>query len=171
LFFAGAASADSVWTYSGNSTNKYSQNPFAAPTANPCGCALQASITFDSANQFEAWSFTAGNLTLTNLNSTLSGFLGPEQPGWGLPSYWYLDATGLGGQTIITKWGGSIDEALDQGGNLSVGSNPGFWTDPVATPEPSTLLMLGAGLLGLLARQRMAAKRSRNPEAVWEPLA
>lgn len=166
LLLAATASADSVWSYTGNSVNLYKMNPFAAqPPANPCACALNGTVLLTNAWTPTAWSFTAGNETFTNLNSTLNAYLGPVDPD---PTYmWSFFFTGNDGAYMVTKFSGSFNDALDQGGGMSVGSHPGVWTEIVATPEPETGLLLAIGVALL------AFKRRRKPadRTVWETLA
>ena len=169
LLFAGVSQADSVWTYTGNSQNLYSMNPFLPPPANPCGCALTGTVTLADAWTPVSWDFTAGDLSFTNLNSTLSAYLGADDPHPAFAYSWYFFFTRNDGQDLLTKFSGSINDALDRGGNLSVGSNPGVWTDPpVSTPEPGSLLLLGAGLAAALSLKR---PRKHADTTVWEPLA
>jgi hypothetical protein len=80
LLLAATASADSVWTYQGQSQNLFHMNPFLPPAANPCGCALTGTVTLRDAFTPISWDFTAGNLTFTDLNSTLQAYLGPDDP-------------------------------------------------------------------------------------------
>jgi len=83
-------------------------------------------------------------------------------------SEWFVAITGANGLFLLTEYYGSSFEATDGGsGGLYVQGNHGTWSDPVATPGPSTLVLLGLGLLALITRGRSRAKVS----SVWEPLA
>jgi hypothetical protein len=162
---AGTASADTVWTYQGNSVG--SQNPFLLGPPNPCGCALSGSVTLDSDGQPIAWSFTDGGLTLNQGDSTFySAGFGQIELG-AFPFEWSVAVTdGIDG--LFTQNYDNGFEATDGGTNgLMVQGNRGVWTDTVSTPEPSTLALVGLGLLALVSRGRKRAKVS----SVWEPLA
>jgi hypothetical protein len=52
---------------------------------------------------------------------------------------------------LFTGFEGSAFEATDSGPSLFVQGNKGVWTEstPVGTPEPNTLILLGAGLTAL----------------------
>jgi hypothetical protein len=64
------ASADSIWTYSGNTQAGSTAAPVSPGFDSPCDCPLTGSVTLDAAGNVVAWDFTGGILTLTNLNST-----------------------------------------------------------------------------------------------------
>jgi hypothetical protein len=150
LFVPALAKADQIWTYEGNSINNFHMNPFLPPAANPCGCAIDATVTVNSFGEASTWSFTAAGLTLTNLNSTIQGNLGFAQvhP----TNMWLFLVQGPNGETIRTSFDGSLNDALDSASSgpgvnpLEVGSNPGAWTEVVGTPEPASLSLLLVGL-------------------------
>ena len=170
LMLAATASADSVWTYSGNAISG-PWHDFLGP--NPCGCALSGSVAFDALGNATSWDFTDGTHELTNLNST-GRFSDTGSIMSGSPfSEWAVDLTGAG-IYMFTGFYGSNYEATDGVllGNsllwLSEEGNKGVWVDgPVPTTEPASLLLLGAGLAAL------AFKRRRKPAdtSVWETLA
>jgi hypothetical protein len=147
---AGTASADTVWTYQGNSSS--TQLLLGIP-ANPCGCALSGFVDVTTG----AYSFTDGTHTLTNANST--GVIDPPTS-IGTLMLWEVNLTGLDWQ-IISDDAGSASEQTDVdspiGGSafLYVQGNPGTWTGSVATPEPGTLALLAVGL-GLLLFKRIS---------------
>jgi hypothetical protein len=65
---------------------------------------------------------------------------------------------GIGGSSDSTLLLGPTGIGFGEGGELN---DPGSWVfETVATPEPTTLLLLGSGLLGLLA---LAARSKRLP--------
>jgi hypothetical protein len=171
---AATASADSVWTYSGNATSGASNvNPLGQPlNPNPCACALDGSVTLDG-NSATAWNFAVDGLTLTNLNSTgsinddLNG-ANPNQPFY----TWRITLNGPNGSFIGSYFDGSTYEATDGAfvpgtGGMYEEGNKGTWTDAVSTAEPGTLALLSFGLAAL------TLKRRRKPAdyPVWEPLA
>ncbi len=182
--FACTASADTVWTYTGNTFNygKFWFNPGPGKTLppdqlgpNPCNCALDGSLTLNSTFQATAWNFTDGinvwnNSNSTGLLSTFNDIGGPTFDVGRNPSspfrLWFIDLTNTSGVTMLTKFTtGSMLDAADTVATdgLTVFADPGTWV----TPEPSTFALVGLGLAGLLARKR------RRPEIVadWEPLA
>ncbi len=182
LLSAGMAKGDSIWQYSGNTTSDpgvgvldFTQQMFI-PTPNPCGCAIQGSLTMSDAGIPTLWSFTAGAITLTNLNSTIE----LDDLAWvGNPNLfagWMLQIAGQGA-FISSSFSGSNYEATDgvavNGQTYQyVQGNHGVWTDPpAATPEPGTLALIGVGLVGLIAGKRFQSRRNQVPKAVWEPLA
>jgi hypothetical protein len=57
-----------------------------------------------------------------------------------MSSYWNPD-TGIG-QDYMNNHNGGL-------GQVNVTNNPGVWTEVVSTPEPSSLLLLGAGITAL----------------------
>jgi hypothetical protein len=71
LLLSGPAFADGIWNYAGNTTSGPEtggdQSVNNGTAINPCGCALDGSVTLNDAGQAIAWSFTAGALTLDNL--------------------------------------------------------------------------------------------------------
>lgn len=167
LVSAGAASADSVWQYQGNSTP--GANNLIDNALNPCNCALSGSVTFDSSWNVLSYDFTDGTHTLTQANST--GYFDPfyEMTSTTPFAEWFVSLRGTG-ISMLTEYYGSGYEATDDVYNgstfLYVEGNRGSWTDPVSTPEPSSLLLLGAGLAAL------ALKRRHKPAdtTVWESL-
>jgi hypothetical protein len=151
------ARADDIWTYTGNSVSGESmgQNPLPP---NPCGCALDGTITFASPmtglTQTEqdvvAYSFTDGAYTFNQSNSTLgfSAFTVAGEPSF---HAWFLEVSANGAVVFFSEKYDTY-EATDAGiGGLYEQANPGIWTEvaPVGTPEPNTLILLGAGITAL----------------------
>jgi hypothetical protein len=161
-----AKAADQVWTYTGNSVNNFSMNPFLPPAANPCGCAIDGTVVVNDLGQALSWSFTAGSLTLTNFNSTGGGDLGYAQAN--PTDMWLFFLQGMDGEFIRTFNSGSVTDALDSAGTasgafLTVGSNRGTWTEVVGTPEPASFSLL---LVGLLATMLICRGRRRQVSAI-----
>jgi PEP-CTERM motif len=173
LLFAGTASADSMWNYAGNTQNNPDVYLFkqAGFDPNPCNCSLSGSVTFDDTWQAIRWDFTDGHTTLTQANST--GYFQPFGfGGLGVPFVtWHIVLDALAGDAYL--FSENYDngfEATDGGPGWYVQGNQGAWSSAVSTPEPDTLVLIGVGLAGLLARKRIQARRNQVPKAVWESL-
>ena len=154
------------------------------------GSALAGGLTSaDISGSINAFSFSDGiDVSLTNTNATASEFYVNTDAsgniiGWDLIAaencYSGFDCfeSGFGGKLAETS-GGSGNFPLDETFNnipgptgpiiLGGGENfsaPGQWSTSTPTPEPSTLLLFGSGLPGLLAwakrRKRQAPPTSR----------
>jgi hypothetical protein len=171
LVLASAALADTVLTYTGNTVN-YIQGVNPGPTGtNPCGCALDGTLTLDANRNVISYSFTAGQDTLTPANST--GLLGQDIFAVfnTVDSYfrWAFSITGQDGTLVHSQFDGSVSDAVDySSGGLFVNANPGRWTETVDAAEPATGLFVGLGLavFGLMRRRR----KKPLENAVWEKL-
>ena len=150
LLFAGAASADTIWDYQGT--------PMSG-----CNCALTGSVTL-SGGQITTWDFTDGLVSLNTNDSFMEQF--SEQNDftlWKLLIVDHIDNPTLG---FFSQFYGSQFESSDASPSGHEQGDRGLWSDPVSTPEPSTLVLLGIGLASLaLRRKRVKASY------VWEPLA
>jgi hypothetical protein len=165
------ARADTVYSYTGNPfTNGVTQfggltslpfGPFTASdsvsgsftVATPLGPALHL-VTFTPAS----FSFTDGVDTLTNLNSTLSSFEQVSTDVSGNIVDWHIFARLVGGNNAFIDtndiMGGGADEGAEtdnQGHFVGAGNlnDPGKWTVSTTVPEPSSLLLLASGAIGL----------------------
>lgn len=164
LVSAGAARSDNVWTYTGS-------------VMAGCHCSLSGSVTLDSANQPVSYDFTDGTHELTNLNSlgkfetTLLGNPLPLFHTWEFQlttSPVYGDTSK--GITFISYFYGSYFEATDLSfvNGASFGyleGDKGTWSDPVGTPEPGSLLLMGLGLgLCMAGRKKLKTLYHRGVE-------
>jgi PEP-CTERM motif len=144
---AGVASADSTWTYQGNLMDGSAYDGFGAGYA--CGCELSGTVTLSGLTA-TSWSFTDGTHTLNQADSVI--ILNPYT--WGTEFLgWTLDVSGEGIDFVSRKL---IDPSYYEDSVYVDGQfyghnaeDAGTWTDPVATPEPATLSLLGLGLAAL----------------------
>ena len=164
--FAGAAKADEVYTYTGA--------PFTVFDGLSCPsvCSISGSFTLPSAigpSQTVlnitplSFSFTDGATTFNSSNSVFQD-VGFVTDAAGNISLWLFGTFGNSGLSLI-----SANLGPGQAGDLGANNNhfaatcaPGSWK-AVATPEPSALLLLSAGLVGLLGlRKRPRVMRLVN---------
>lgn len=161
LVFVGTASADSVWTYTGN-------------TMTGCNCALDGTVTLDNSGNATAWDFTDGTHDLTQATST--GFIHHSPPTGADPFLTWTVSLHNGAFDLFSQFSGSAFEATDSSFNESSQSlygflqgNHGVWAQgTAATPEPATGLLVASGLLlvGLVRRKR----RNNLDSTTWEKL-
>jgi hypothetical protein len=146
LTLAGTASADSVWTYAGN-------------TMTGCNCSLDGSVTLNATGQAIDWDFTDGTHELTQANSS-GQVLSTDLFHLGTFFTWFVSLTDNNGISFLSEFDGSAFEATDASsvnGSLFgfLQGNRGLWTPAVATAEPATGLLLTFGLaFGALMRRR-----------------
>jgi hypothetical protein len=150
------ARADSVWTYQGN------VNGSGLPGQSE-GYALTGTVLLNNNDQAVAWNFTTGTpgntVFFTNFNST--GTINPfASSGSQVPfAFWNIvlfTPTGDidGDSAVLTSNntpGKGFDNVSDFNGGYLVNEagNPGVWTEVVSTPEPNSLLLVGAGIAAL----------------------
>lgn len=156
-----AARADSIWNYQGN-------------LMSGCNCALSGTVTLDSNNLATSWDFTDGKHDLNSTNSVAHIWAAFRYDIWNPPPAFTGQPFASWLISIATPQGGTFHSEFDPNGPLpgdQIGSdvngleawdsasfpnlfgievgNRGTWTDPVSTPEPSTLGLLMFGLIGL----------------------
>jgi hypothetical protein len=143
------ASADTVWNYQGNN----SSDPEVG-IANPCHCAMMASITLNDMGTPVAWSFTDGLETANQTNSTLAMSFGFGPHPTDILGQWFINVSGIQpDDSFFSEFYGSQFEATDSADGLYVQGNRGVWTDAAAVPEPGTLALLLFPVIGLLKRR------------------
>jgi hypothetical protein len=163
LFIPTLAKADSVWTYQGNA--------LSAPGFMSGETALTGTVLLNSNDQVEAWSFSALNneelnpSVLTNFNTINATFnlfncascSGTPFKGWSISMFVPPPPfSGLAGIDMSSSWNPATGVGLDYVNNhnggfgqVNVTNSPGVWTEVVSTPEPGSLLLLGAGITAL----------------------
>ncbi len=170
--------ADTTYSYTGQLFSSFNQvTPVFSNTQSVTGSftvasPLAANLSGASLTP-TSFSFTDGLDTLTNTNAQFATFTRFDTDATGNLVHWDVELS-LGNILIVTNNYlqivipfGAFPQALDIGSNNSnsgnVYSNPGTWSVMEAAspvPEPSTLGLLGTGLLGLVgvARRRLIAR-------------
>jgi len=170
LFVVGLATsarADTIYTYTGNNFTAFAGGYACSPE-----CGVTGSFTLDQALSANintpitpiSYTFTDGNTVWTSNNSVLwsSQVITDSQAaiaGWELIFEINPDC-GIGctmSELFTADSGGTIQDMtqLYPNGSFAAGAYnfyvPGVWTanSIAATPEPSTVLLLATGLLGL----------------------
>ena len=164
-----AAHADTVYTYTGNAFT-ISDAPYdssdsvtgsftvASPLA--ANMVLPSNFTWGSSNvNWTSFSFSDGfDPAITNLTVNPEfALLAVGTDSSGDITSWYVSfvIADFSSQLTTTTFGHPIDYGLEiNGGAAQVDNNPGTWssstsTDSAATPEPSSLALLGTGLAGM----------------------
>lgn len=122
-----------------------------------------------------SFSFTDGPDTWTPANSTFGGTFLVNPDGSFLSWGFQIDVDGTRVAYSQTQYSAFYHQDHTPVGDSWVANQfsfdkpKGSWT--VSTPEPSSLLLMGFGLAGFLARKRLQAKSTQVPETVWEALA
>jgi PEP-CTERM motif len=166
LLFAASSKADAIYMYTGNQFTTF-DGGFACPPE----CRVSATLTFSeplAANLSPtddnvaptAFSFTDGNVTLSNTTVGVIGqfrFFSTDAMGniiqWVMnaqtPSYIIASAGNNGPGFAVGDFSGV------EGGPSRIvaenSNNPGTWT---LVPEPSSLVLLGTGLLAVVGAVR-----------------
>jgi hypothetical protein len=162
LALAGTASADTLWTYTGNDMNGNGLGnlgpPFSSKLAPDCHCALTGTFTLDTTltdlnNTPLSWSFTDGTHTLNQSNS-VADFDAAQ------PFGWFLSITSLTVEFSSLFYGSATettDSVLVDGKLWAIAeSNHGFLTEtsvpPLGTtvPEPGTGTLLGIAICSVI---------------------
>jgi PEP-CTERM motif len=187
LMLPGSLRADTVYTYTGTPysycTGSYTCNG-TTPSLNvtlDLGSALAGGLTFANiTGSVNSFSFDDGvDVSLTNTNATASQFYVTTDASGNITG-WTLEAaencyngfdcfeSGYGGKLAVTVGGSGFDYTFNNipgpTGPIILGGGgtqnaPGQWSTSTPTPEPSTLLLFGSGLPGLLV---WAKRRKRH---------
>jgi len=173
LGVASSARADALYIYTGTGFTNF-DNPTMLPTG---VLALNGSVTLPTAlgDNFSgfvtpaAFSFSDGATTITQANLSLpyDSFYFVTNSSGAIVN-WDVELCAVGPTCAIPvdyvesiNTSGSTDDYslyIDAGGTYGFAynlSSPGAWVGPtVTTPEPSALILLGTGLIGLIGVRR-----------------
>jgi hypothetical protein len=166
LFIPALVKADSLWTFDGELTDPGSWHAGFTYYNTHCNCDLDGVMVFDNNFNVLAYSWTDGTHTLDQNNSTMEFMNNPQtqmalggKPGPYPPLItWAVSITG-GDVYFHTNYDGpgqgatSVNVSISDGQLIGWGQPnlgpPGAWTEVVSTPEPGSLLLLGAGITAL----------------------
>jgi hypothetical protein len=163
-----SARADVVYTYEGPTFGNKAPNPFAGDDVTGTVTleeALGANHSLSAPVIVESFSFTAGDVTITNDTARPATTFEFATDAAGNITNWVVtvDHTGAGGS--IHTWNAPVFGMNDQ---VAIGSNfattgglneAGEWTMTAAVPEPSTWAMMILGFAGI---GFMAYRRTQN---------
>ncbi len=166
---APAARADTLYTYTGTDFTNL-DNPSVLPTG-VTGLSGSVTLTTSLGDNFSgfvtpaAFSFTDGATTITQSNESLpyDSFYFVTNSSGAIIN-WDVELCAVGPSCSIpvdyfdtVNTSASTDDYslyIDPGGTYALAwnlSSPGAWVEqPISTPEPSALLLLGSGLIGLI---------------------
>src|ERR1700730_15835807 len=160
LFAGNAPSvfADTTYTYTGNAFDVFTGSATCPAICSVSGSFSVSSPIMTSSDSSTApllptiFSFTDGNTILTPGNASSVTF-DVSTDKFGNIKEWSINLQGISGVEILTEFTGSAFEATDlsfsSSGEGFLQGNRGTWV--TTTPEPSTFLLLGLGLLAVLA--------------------
>lgn len=161
LAFQSAASASVIWNFSFSGTLNVPYNPFYASNPNgPLNGSGQLITTDLGGNVYSVTDIIGTYNGMTMSLIPAGGYAGNDNLLFAAGPF-YLDGSGLsfmaGGDSINWYRGvqSSYNEAFDDA-QYEISTNGIFTISPaqVAVPEPSSIFLFGAGLLGLFGRRK-----------------
>jgi PEP-CTERM motif-containing protein len=125
------------------------------------GTGLLITQALNPVTNFTITTDASGDIVYWDVHATTGGPSATEPTHYEAYSFNLPDFAGDNSVLSLTETATTFGEAFDNGSHLGGSSSPGTWSGPVTTtanaPEPSTLLLLGAGLLGVMLLSRRLA--------------
>jgi hypothetical protein len=172
--FAPSATADSfTYSYVGNAYSQFGGTFACPPVCGITGSFTVAAALFPGAKFYFSplsFSFTDGKTVLTPSDVTRSDFSFVTD-GFGHIVGWGIELLNPYGEMFLSTNPRPCFDCIPVDGsfNPNIGhaeilNSPGTWTASSTVPEPSSLVMLCSGLLGLVGMRRRVSKKCAEVE-------